>query len=69
MREKPNISQPHSSDIPRVQVDRHQIAAVDIFDDDFESDDFLGGVLYFFFFFLKKKFTNKYANKSLQTRK
>lgn len=47
MREKPNISRPRSNDIPRVQVNCHQIAAVDIFDD-FESDDFLDGELYLF---------------------
>ena len=48
-REKSNISRPRSNDIPRIQVDRHQTAAtVDIFDDDLESDGFLGSELYFF---------------------
>lgn len=44
-REKPNISRPRSNDIPRIQeLPRRGVGVdvdVDVFDDDFESVDFL----------------------------
>lgn len=43
--EKPNTSRPRSHDTPRIQVARH-LADVDVFDDDFESEDFLAGRLF-----------------------